>query len=367
MAPARVEEEDSSDPVTAEYDVYLTPALQQQIYLLQYPNRARDRPYNARTGVRPEQMRIKPKSGYLEVDMNLNTEHNFNKYRALKWGESMRTGKEVLQSENATYGLAGGLLSKQREGGRGRGGGMALKDKEAREHEIQNDMTTFYDAKKEGKVFNTQTLGGQITKHDSAEEAGKPLYFVGAFRGDELHLSKVTGTVQMRPQFHHLDAEEQRTRLAGSSTGAAAGAGAGGGAAAAQDASTAQPAERARTIHQSYKPSTSGNPRGELEEQSAAMRSALQTAAEEAWVDLEYVDEDEEEAYGMFHGRMFVQDTAGVARLKSAMGDDEYLDAVSAPGRESPTGRRRKRRVRRKEADAAAADEEGEDSGAEGG
>ena len=83
------------DPVLAEYDVFLTPPIQEHIYLLQYPNRPRNRPYNNHYGATPHEMRIKPSSGFLEVDVKLNTQLNFNKYLGLKWGDAVATSHEL--------------------------------------------------------------------------------------------------------------------------------------------------------------------------------------------------------------------------------------------------------------------------------
>ena len=302
-------------------------------------------------------MRMKPYSGYLELDVNLNTEHNFNKYQGLKWGDAVRSVQDSQQEGAAerTYGMAGGLQRVYR-----REGESSRKEDEAdRELRLQNDISTFYDSQRNGKVMHTQTLGGQITRHDSAEEAGKPMYFVGAFKGCELHLSQVKGTVQMRPQYHHLDAEDLLRRGGGGGGGGPQqqpfGAGAPFGSVGASEGPEAGPSnqreERPRALHQSYKPTLLSNPKGELEEQSNNMRAALQTAAEEPWTRLNYVDEDDEQAYEAWNERMFVKDTAptgpggGCPPLKSTWDGEEYLDALSA----TSTGRRRKRGGKRKE------------------
>ena len=83
------------DEVVAEYDVFLTPPIAEEVYLLQYPNRPRNRPYSSKYGASPHAMRIKHHAGFLEVDVQLNTEHNFNKYMGLKWGDASRVSKEV--------------------------------------------------------------------------------------------------------------------------------------------------------------------------------------------------------------------------------------------------------------------------------
>lgn len=195
------------DPVTAEYDVFLTPAALEKIYLLQYPNRKRDNPYNVRHGCAPDALRIKPKTGYLEVDLKLETGSNFNRAEGVKWGDAMQTAKEA-HNKAGTFGLATGFSGPQ---GRPT---TALKDAADRSLMIDNAVADWRSADTQNKVMNTLTLGGQLIKHDTEDEAARPVYFVGAFRGSELHLTKIDGTVQMRPNFHHIDAEDQRNKLA---------------------------------------------------------------------------------------------------------------------------------------------------------
>ena len=282
----------------------------------------RERPYNARFGG-PQQVRLKPQTGHIEldVDMNPNTGH-FNKYQGLRWGDALATSRDI-HNKTGTYGPAAGFSGlRARQPGTRR----ELKDAADRDMDISNDLVGFFEADDKGKVMKLQTLGGQITRHDAPEDAGKPLYFVGAFRENQLHLTKVDGTAQMRPQFHHLDAEEQRARLANA---------------------RGEPADGrqadARGLLQRHKNETEAE-KGKLEDRTKRM---LHAAESEEWVNLAYVDEEAHEAYEMFHHRMFVKDIDGVPRLKSAWEDEEYMDAISAPRRESPN-RKRKRAPRRR-------------------
>ena len=67
----------------------------------------------------------------------------------------MKTAREV-QSGNTTYGLATGFSGVRTGNAAARRG---LKDGTERELELQNDLTTFYDAKSEGKVMQTAAAG----------------------------------------------------------------------------------------------------------------------------------------------------------------------------------------------------------------
>lgn len=248
--------------MTAEYDVYITPSLAEHIYLLQYPIRSREQPYNDRNGARPTEMRIKPRAGFLEMDVDMNTAANFNKHQGLVWGEAMR---KAQASGVSTFGAAAGFApAPVTRAGRGRGGEIPP------DQTVEANLARFNDSVNKGYVFHKQTLGGQIVKDESGLQ---PNYMLGAFRGKELHLTKVTGVVQMRPQFHHLDAavhaETARTRQD------------------ADDASGPRPAAQARAMTQTFKDSRDAD-----DTEAMKAKNLLQVAQEEPWTKLEYYDED---------------------------------------------------------------------------
>jgi DNA-directed RNA polymerase-3 subunit RPC5 len=160
--------------VLAEYDVYITPEMQEQIYLLQYPNRSREQPYNARTSTEPTEVRLKPETGFIEVDISNNTEVNFDKTKGLKWGKALNTAKE---NGAPSFGIASGF---------GKGttletGFSARKKVAPAPRTVDNRLAAFDDANQSGKVLNKQTLGGQVIK----PEPGMPQYMLGAFRGSK--------------------------------------------------------------------------------------------------------------------------------------------------------------------------------------
>lgn len=185
------EKEKNKDPVIQEYDVYLTTPLLQQLYLLQYPNRARDHTFVRHAY--PESMRMKPTSGFMEMDLPVHFT-NFDKLRGLKWGEALQ---ELKEEGSAGLGIAGGFggPSGRMTGLRARkpkseaatttieganaatdiGGDVeGLED----ESELIQSLENFDESVKRGRVLNKQTLGGQILKY----EEGQPIYMLGAFR-----------------------------------------------------------------------------------------------------------------------------------------------------------------------------------------
>ena len=168
-------EDDEEDTVVAEYDVFITPELSEQIYLLQYPNRVREKPYNERTNSKPMEMRIKPKSGFMELDLAIKTNATFDKIKGVTWGEALRTAKE---SGTNAFGLASGF-----------GKGVRTNELVAQERvqivartgddRIERLVSRFDESNAQGHVMNKQTLGGQIIQ----PEEGRPMYMLGAFRG----------------------------------------------------------------------------------------------------------------------------------------------------------------------------------------
>lgn len=164
------------DPVIAEYNVYITPELQEQVYLLQFPNRDRQQPYNSRTGAQPVEMRMKPRTNFMELDIATNVASNFDKSKGMLWGSAMKTANE---SGAAGFGMASGfgkgnrgneLFNPEKRGKKARDPGQAPVGKTRSER--------FDVATEAGRVLNKQTLGGQIV----LPAEGKPMYMLGTFR-----------------------------------------------------------------------------------------------------------------------------------------------------------------------------------------
>jgi DNA-directed RNA polymerase III subunit RPC5 len=171
------EAKDEDDPIVAEYDVYITPENDEHIYLLQYPNRERDMPYNARNQSAPTEMRIKPRTGFMEVDVDFGISHRFfEKTRGVTWGDAMKTAKE------------GGLNAFGVASGFGKGGrtneifaAERAQLQATNEEKIDNMVSNFEETAERGSVLDRQTFGGQIVR----PEPRQPTYMLGAFRGSE--------------------------------------------------------------------------------------------------------------------------------------------------------------------------------------
>jgi DNA-directed RNA polymerase-3 subunit RPC5 len=172
---------------------------------------------------------------------------------------------------------------------------------------------------------------------------------------DELHLTRVDGVVQMRPQFHHVDAithaetAARRTEAAENNSSTAT-------------STTAAKQPQALALAQTYKDN-----RDDENLEALRAKNLLLIAAEEKWTRLEYFDEDEEASYETYHSRLFHGDTKEAKHLKSQMKNEEYLDAISAP-RVDPSGRKKKRPLTKKQMERIeAAEDDVEGAGEMGG
>lgn len=175
------DDSDPDDPTVASWEVYMTPEMQERLLLLQYPERSRTQPYNDATQQKPLELRIKPKTGMVEVDIPINVHTNYDREKGVQWGEALRNSR-VLK-EGGSYGVAGGLGI----------GGVPKKDEDEMEEDaIPHDvlLANFEDANNKGHVLNKQTLGGQIVE----PKDGDPSYMLGTFRGSRFHLLPMYGS-----------------------------------------------------------------------------------------------------------------------------------------------------------------------------
>lgn len=164
-------------PVVKQYKLLVNPSMKRSL-LLQYPNRELGQEYRAASGQKPLELRIKPKTGIVEVDIPINTHANYDKVKGIEYGEAMRSSR-VLQ-QGGSYGLAGGL---------GVGAKPPAKDGRratAPEGPSQEKLLkNFEDADNKGHVMNKITLGGLIVPFKD----GDPIYMIATFKGGKSNLS----------------------------------------------------------------------------------------------------------------------------------------------------------------------------------
>ncbi|KAL1969646.1 hypothetical protein VTN77DRAFT_8199 [Rasamsonia byssochlamydoides] len=321
---------DSSDPIVASYDVYLTDS-QISRYVLQYLDRPTGQAYDERHGQKPTVFRLKPKTGLIEVDVPINTQVNYDVSKGLKFGEALKRSR--ITNQGGAYGLAGGFNSSTA------GGRVKMESEDVEMMDAGYDEKT---AKPQAtSLLKVQTLGGRIKE----PQDGDPLYMLGAFRGKNLHLSPVSAVVQLRPQLHHLDAAEElssRTRAARARKDV--------------DDDAAQREAEARVIDVKVKSAEGGEAvvGGNIE--------LLKKMQDEKWETYEWVDAETEDAWYTYESYMIHNNPEDLPQLQSAIDGEDYLDAMSAPrvdpARPEMTGWAMKQN-RKKQKQAAAVAEDG--------
>ncbi|KAH7949818.1 hypothetical protein HPB49_015643 [Dermacentor silvarum] len=165
MASAAGSSKDDDDEVVQELDVYISKALADNLYLLQYPHRPVGRSYNEDQCVAA---RVKPKQHKVELEFALNThDPSYDRLR----GEQFAANAD--------------------------GSGDRSADQKP--------------------VFKSTMMDRQLltsTKSTSSAEN----YAVGILRPGELHLSPLSAIVQMMPSFPHLDQSDKKAKAAEAAT-----------------------------------------------------------------------------------------------------------------------------------------------------
>jgi DNA-directed RNA polymerase-3 subunit RPC5 len=198
--------DDSNDPIVTEYDIFINDPDKNDLWLLGFVGRDKSKKLTGPSC--PTELRIKHNSGYFEVDMPLDIEKNYDRQKGVRYGEALRKTKNFGQDG---YGPAAGFMKAMPKPTKRPG---ASDDDEHEPDEaappvplIDDDnvdewVHNFQDANEKGHVLNKITWGGQMV----SQESWKPNYMIGAFRGNELHLSPLKGQVMLQPEMHHQDA-----------------------------------------------------------------------------------------------------------------------------------------------------------------
>ncbi len=174
--------EDDSDPIVSTYNIYVKPRFKdgKTVYILQFPNRDSKQAYSVAKSSLPLELRIKEKSGLLEMDVPVDAFRNYDREKGVKWGEAVMKSDQLKGGgEGGSLGLAGGF---------GIGGGQSARPRSARQgtedEGITQDalMRDFASSVAQGRVLKKQTLGGQAMPKDSTT----PHYMIGAFQNRAL-------------------------------------------------------------------------------------------------------------------------------------------------------------------------------------
>ncbi|CAA20918.1 DNA-directed RNA polymerase III subunit rpc5 [Schizosaccharomyces pombe] len=94
-AKLRNDETEEQDPVVRTYPVFFSPGLRNNLLLNQFPLRPKNRTYSDANGEAPIDVRVKPKTGWMEVDVPIPTTKYYNEDKAMKYGN----GKKPIQTQ----------------------------------------------------------------------------------------------------------------------------------------------------------------------------------------------------------------------------------------------------------------------------
>ncbi|KAJ6036722.1 hypothetical protein N7540_001001 [Penicillium herquei] len=286
---------DEEDPVVASYDVFLTDSEISR-YVFQYIDRPQDLPYNARKEQKPLELRMKPSTGLVEIDVPILTGVTYTQEKGLKYGEAMRKSRSAR--EGGSFGVAGGFS----------GGAMASSGAVRVKTEGPSDVEVF-DKKRmvdASSLVTTQAIGGRI----KPAEEGDPVHMLGTFKGKNLHLSPVTAVVQLQPQVHHLDAMDELPKGRG-------------GKGKKEEEERTEP--EARAIDVKVKGAEEGGAMlaGNLE--------LLKRMQEEKWKKFDWIDAETEESWYTYENFMMNQNPEELPQLEANINSETYLDGMSAP------------------------------------
>jgi DNA-directed RNA polymerase-3 subunit RPC5 len=209
-------DEDPNDPVIAEYDIYLHGSSTFDLYELRFSGHHKEKAPPMTGEHCPTEIRIKPKSGMFEVDVPINVHQNYDRQKGVRYGEAL---KQVRALGQTSYGASAGFQRAMPRPTKRPGASSAAEGPSTEENEAENEeaakakalaeqekldsfVENFDDANEKGHVLNTQTWSGQLV----GREEWKPNYYVGAFRGNEVHMTPLTGIVRLEPENKHLDA-----------------------------------------------------------------------------------------------------------------------------------------------------------------
>lgn len=170
--------EEEEDEILAEYPIYLSTELSKYLYNFQYPMRST--PFTNKNG--PNAARLKPKSKMVELDIPLDTR---SPHYSTERGEDFAMGLNDKTIKTAY-------------------------DRRMEEHE---EELLNRGSKKNSNNNREEELLDKMT-FTSTEVPGQTRYVVGVIRDEELHLTPLNSTVQLRPGFKYIDKMDEKWKAA---------------------------------------------------------------------------------------------------------------------------------------------------------
>ena len=238
------------------------------------------------------------------------THEHYNSATGAKQLKALQTSR--VATEGGTHGLAGGFNT-------------ASSGLPAHSQSLQNVPMHDGDDLEPEEELKFQTLGGKI----KPAAPGDPIYMLGSFQGGGLHLSRLDALAQMRPELHHVDAQDEidrkKTSLANAANNAKP----------KPNVEAGPPKLETKAIDIKVKNANDdGRDRG-----INANAKLLRDIQAEQWQSHEWVDESEEASSTKHEERLHYADVEFATQLKSKLSNSEWLDKMSAP-REAGHGKK---------------------------
>ncbi|KAK6515628.1 hypothetical protein TWF506_007953 [Arthrobotrys conoides] len=265
------------DPIVQSYDIVLNTTFNDMMYLFQYPVRNRSQPYTFQEGFAPVEARMKVNTGALELDIPINVERNYDERKGVLYGDVLHKSR-IQRSLRAGGGTDAGDRADNSSDRRKR-------RRTAEDEDMEDDsaiptpetLLDFEEAKRKNRILNRQTLGAKMQGADAN-------YFVALFQEDKLHFTRLTGALQLRPQFHHIDIMTEQERANQKAMREM------------NNPQSSKSAE-ARAVNLSVKTASGDNRTLTAAEQLA---KDIRLEEDEPWREIEWVDQDDDEAWQMF-------------------------------------------------------------------
>lgn len=172
MPPSR---DDDDDPVVATFNVFLNPALPENQKIIALHQSVRyDEGQSPAFPHPPTEVRIKPDSGIIEVDVPLDMLDNYDREKGMQYGRALR---ETMEAKGGgSHGLAGGF---------GVGAPAAPLSRKSERDRDRERRAEWVDEVRADRVLRSQTLGGIVPKTEPVN------YMIGVFQGGLSNLQPV--------------------------------------------------------------------------------------------------------------------------------------------------------------------------------
>ncbi|KAL8760937.1 MAG: hypothetical protein Q9184_002905 [Pyrenodesmia sp. 2 TL-2023] len=283
-----------------------------RLLILRFPNRRPDQEFADVNRNKPLELRIKPKYGFVELDVPITFMSDRDAFKADNIQRAMM--QSAIIQKGGSYGMAGGFGVNEEPA-------LTKKTKGKAKDSARTEDIAPPDPEQLGPwEFNKITLSGMIQRYDDT----KPRLMAGVFKGNVLYLSHIDAVVELTVSFQHVDALSDLEKTAARYQ---------------RDTKEARDSERerqialqqaeAKAVHVAVK---SAEPDEGMPEGRSKIKEMLQEFADEPWQRMKWTDHDDPDSYRAFDEHFGLnKDPEVLPDLVSTMNPRDYLDSISCP------------------------------------